>query len=284
MDPITVVPELAGEAGDARAELIPSISIDALIARRDAVASRIHHMLTDYREVQELLEPIPYASHATTLSMNGTHRSFCTVEDAALMVRAVDARIWDHLLKQSGLWQLMDAGARRDWQNKIGKSEVPELTRANIEATFAELHQGRSAMFERGVVAVFRRLSWHYKTNSPVAFGRRLVMRGLVSTWKTNGRLHANGPAHEGCNQLDDLLRVLMTFEGLPEPATGSFQRLASLRWPREVDTVDLHDLLRVRGFNNGNGHVTFLRPDLIDRMNAIVAKHYPNVLPAHRD
>jgi len=36
-----------------------------------------------------------------------------------------------------------------------------------------------------------------------------------------------------------------------------------------------------IRTFKNGNGHATFTRPDLVERMNLIIAKHYPGALPA---
>lgn len=38
---------------------------------------------------------------------------------------------------------------------------------------------------------------------------------------------------------------------------------------------------LSIRTFKNGNGHVTFKRPDLVEKMNKIIAKHYPGALPA---
>jgi hypothetical protein len=38
-----------------------------------------------------------------------------------------------------------------------------------------------------------------------------------------------------------------------------------------------------VRLYRNGNGHVGFKRLDLIDSMNRIIARHYPNALPEPR-
>lgn len=40
-------------------------------------------------------------------------------------------------------------------------------------------------------------------------------------------------------------------------------------------------DYLHLRWFKNGNGHITFKRPDLVEQMNLILAKHYPHALPA---
>lgn len=38
-------------------------------------------------------------------------------------------------------------------------------------------------------------------------------------------------------------------------------------------------DLFRIRYFQKGTAHVTFKRAKLIERMNDIIAKHYPGML-----
>ncbi len=35
-------------------------------------------------------------------------------------------------------------------------------------------------MFERGVINVFKGLSWDYKTNSPCKFGSKIIVNNLV--------------------------------------------------------------------------------------------------------
>ena len=45
-----------------------------------------------------------------------------------------------------------------------------------------------------------------------------------------------------------------------------------------------MDDYLRIKLFKNGNGHVTFLRPDLVARLNRILAKHCPGALPSARE
>jgi len=39
------------------------------------------------------------------------------------------------------------------------------------------------------------------------------------------------------------------------------------------------NDYFHLRWFKNGNGHLTFKRADLVEQMNRILAKHYPNAL-----
>lgn len=40
-------------------------------------------------------------------------------------------------------------------------------------------------------------------------------------------------------------------------------------------------DLFAIRYFQKGSGHITFKRLDLVEKMNYIVAKHYPGMLSA---
>lgn len=40
-------------------------------------------------------------------------------------------------------------------------------------------------------------------------------------------------------------------------------------------------DMFTIRYFQKGSGHITFKRLDLVEKMNDIVAKHYPGALPA---
>ena len=37
---------------------------------------------------------------------------------------------------------------------------------------------------------------------------------------------------------------------------------------------------IRVRWFKKGTGHLTFLRADLVTRMNEILSRHFPDALP----
>ncbi|EFS9191885.1 DUF4942 domain-containing protein [Salmonella enterica] len=39
--------------------------------------------------------------------------------------------------------------------------------------------------------------------------------------------------------------------------------------------------MFTIRYLQKGSGHITFKRLDLVEKMNDIVAKHYPGALPA---
>lgn len=122
-------------------------------------------------------------------------------------------------------------------------------------------------MFERGVLQCFRRLSWDYKTNQPFKFGKRIIVRRLLTSGSPN--FHVT-------NELDDLIRVFSILDGKPEPdhRNGAYYLVSDAR-RSEAE----HDYFSLRWFKNGNGHLTFKRADLVNQMNKILAKHYPNAL-----
>ncbi len=40
-------------------------------------------------------------------------------------------------------------------------------------------------------------------------------------------------------------------------------------------------EMFRIKYFKKGSAHITFRKPELVDRLNDIIAKHYPGVLPS---
>lgn len=186
----------------------------------------------------------------------------------------VDCSAWQYLLHESGMRSLMDATAREKWDKAISDGEVPELTEANIRSTFKMLHDSRGDIFERGVVACFKGLAWDYKTNLPQKFGKRVVMSSLTGY-----------RSYERCNELDDLMRVFSVLDGKPEPdhrggISSLLSRAGMSNYSAKQGRVE-NDYLEIKTFKNGNGHVMFKRLDLVDKMNKIIAKHYPGALPA---
>lgn len=157
---------------------------------------------------------------------------------------------------------------------------------SELRSTFRMLHDSRGEMFDRGVLACFKSLAWDYKTNLPQKFGKRIVITYMRNSVTAGSRYGGTGtslgmPNYDRCNRLDDLVRVLSVLDGKPEPdhRNGWYSRLGSCRATTDPDAAD--DYLSVRSFRNGNAHITFKRPDLVDQMNKIIAKHYPGALPA---
>ena len=279
---IFVTPD--GEAGPEH-ELIPSLSIANLLQQREAVLTLFRGALDKLEQAQTLATAarlgFPDVSLArgwrgSGLHMTGEYSNRTTLLE--MLQACVDAGGWTTLLNDSGLRSMMSASKRKEVDEQIHGNTVPELTREAIVATFSTLHATRAEMFEQGVIECFRRLSWDYKTNLPQKFGKRIVMRYLTSYGSAN---------HTQTDHLDDLLRVFHLCDGKPEAdhRSASYGLIssamqASSLWPKRTE----NEYVAVRLFKNQNGHVTFKRSDLIQRLNRIIAKHYPDALPAPKD
>lgn len=206
-------------------------------------------------------------------------------------IKRLDAQLWQRLMHESGLRTFMDSKARDEWDKAIMNVKTPELTIENIEATFEQLYNSRSEMFERGVIEVFKGLSWDYKSNLPHKIGKRIVARCFMDSYGV-----INGYAR--ADKLSDLERCMYILDGKPEPdhRLGIVQKCGEVQRTRmgyhreknkpfEIpDRIAEDDYFRVKWYKNGNGHFYFKRPDLLDKMNLIIAKHYPSALPPVKD
>ncbi|WP_431821310.1 DUF4942 domain-containing protein [Burkholderia sp. F1] len=259
-------------------DLVPSISVTNLANQRVAVVERVRAALDLLGEAQVLAKAAHLGFPRLVIDESYGCRGRPTVtgeyakrdEAEAAIVRLIDVRGWDYLLSESGLRTFMDAKAREQWSNQVTEGDVPELTAANIEATFAQLYGARGDMFERGVLQCFRRLSWDYKTNQPFKFGKRIIVKYLLPQGSTN---------HRVTDELDDLIRVFSVLDGQPEPdhRHGAYCLISDAQCVRQTEAENAY--FHLRWFKNGNGHLTFKRTELVEKMNKILAMHFPNAL-----
>ncbi len=162
---------------------------------------------------------------------------------------------------------------------KIKGDAIPTISEANILSTFECLHQSKDEVFERGVINVFKSLSWDYKSNHPCKFGKKVIVSNLVSYNQWGFTLNHS---HRR-DQLADLERMLFLLEdkAIPDNRRDVTARL--------YDHISAHRLraevyedeyFSIKYFMKGSAHLTFRKPELMDKMNDIIAKHYPSVLP----
>ncbi len=171
------------ETAPAETGLIPSIPIDRLLVQRDAARKALERILAavqDYQRIGEALQLTTGAEHKFhgPLTQDAYGRSHHPADDAwlARSTKTLDASLWALLLDKSGLRTFMDAKARERWDEQIDKLQTPELTAENIRSTFRNLYDSRADMFGADVVNLFSELSWNYRTNQPVKFGKRLII------------------------------------------------------------------------------------------------------------
>ncbi|KLR33557.1 DUF4942 domain-containing protein [Enterobacter kobei] len=263
-------------------ELISSTSIERIVTRRNSALGQIRTMIHQLADISALTESIG-GQTAQDWAMRDGYRCGCWLlekENTGMKVITcnLDRSIWHDLMKKSGMIALMDAAARDEWNRTLERDDIPAISEENILSTFRQLHHSKDDVFERGIINVFKSLSWDYRSNSPCRFGRKIIVNALVKHDRWGfGLLHGKRR-----DQLADLDRMLNLLDGkpLPENRHDLSVRLAD-HISKQHSTVYEDEYLSIRYFQKGSGHITFKRPDLVEKMNEIIAKHYPGMLAA---
>ncbi|MGR7432302.1 DUF4942 domain-containing protein [Klebsiella aerogenes] len=262
-------------------DVICSTSIERIVTGRNAALTRIENLIRELDDISVLTHDIGGGT-AQEWGMREGHRYDCwftekTDKAMKAMTRNIDRRIWRELMNKSGMLSLMDAQARDEWHKSLEKDDIPAISEDNILSTFERLHQDKHAVFERGVINVFRGLSWDYKTNSPCKFGKKIIVDGLVS-FNRWGFSFTHGYRRD---QLVDLERMMTLLDGktLPDNRADIACRLSDHIGQQRTSTVYDDELFRIHYFQKGSVHIVFKRPELIERLNDIIARHYPGML-----
>lgn len=264
-------------------ELICSTSIERIVTGRDTALKKIEQLIQQLDAISRLTSEIGGGT-AQDWAMKVGHRydSWMTENvDKALpaITRNIDRRIWRDLMLKSGMMVLMDAQARDQWHKNLEEGDLPAISEANILSTFEQLHLNKMDVFERGIINVFKGLSWDYKTNSPCSFGKKIIINNLVTHNRWGFSLNWGWRR----DQLADLERMLFLLDGKPIPDNRGDVTIRLMDHIRDNPSKDVYEdeFFSVRYFQKGTAHITFKRYDLTEKMNDIVAKHYPGMLAA---
>lgn len=261
--------------------VICSTSIERIVSGRNAALAQIESLIQQIDDVSMLTRSIG-GKTALDWAMKQDFRCGCwLMEKREVAMKAItrnlDRGIWQDLMKKSGMLSLMDAQARDEWYRNLEGDDIPTVSEANILSTFEQLHHSKGEVFERGVINVFRGLSWDFKTNSPCKFRTKIIVSGLVKYDRWGFGLNWGWQR----DRLADLERMLMILDGKPVPDNRAdvTRRLgdhidANRHGPRYED-----EMFVIKYFQKGTAHITFKRSELVDKLNDIIARHYPGML-----
>ncbi|WP_434526569.1 DUF4942 domain-containing protein [Photorhabdus asymbiotica] len=261
---------------NSKEEVILSVSIEKIISYRNHILELIEQAIDILNQSQSLSFEIGGEKLSNWEIKLGKYSK----EDILKRVKKINDRsIWNSLMSESGMFSLMDAQARDEWKINLDNGDFPEITRENIESSFEQLSREKNDIFERGIINIFKNLSWDYKTNIPCKFGKKIIMNYLVNYDGLFGfRTHSSGS-----NKLDDLERVLNILDGVSvKDYRNGVGRLFDehVRNNSKKAIEYKGDYFNVLYFKKGTGHILFNRLDLLEKLNDIIVCHYPNALP----
>ncbi|WP_409242189.1 DUF4942 domain-containing protein [Enterobacter hormaechei] len=274
----TIEPEVLTDHTD----VICSTSIERIVTGRNAALSLTEILIHQLSDISTLTDSIG-GGKSNEWGVRQYRYDCWLMEKPETAMKAIthniDRGIWKDLMKKSGMLSLMDAQARDEWYKNLEGEDIPAVSEANILSTFEQLHQSKGEVFERGVINVFKGLSWNYKTNSPCKFGTKIIVTGLVKCDRWGFGLNWGWQR----DRLADLERMLMLLDGQPIPDNRAdvTRRLSDHIHTNRHSNRYEDEIFAIKYFQKGTAHINFKRPELLDKLNDIIARHYPGALSA---
>lgn len=266
-----------------QSELICSTSIERIVTGRDAALKQIEQLIQQLDSISRLTSEIGGGTAQDWAMKSGHRYDSWLIENTnkalPAITRNIDRNIWRDLMLKSGMMALMDAEAREQWRQNLEECDLPTISEANVLSTFEQLHLNKMDVFERGIINVFKGLSWDDKTNNPCSFGKKIIISNLVKYDKWGYNLNWGWQR----DRLADLERMLTILEGqsIPDSRADVIRRLDDHIHENRHSTHYEDKMFSTKYFQKGTAHIIFNRPDLVDKLNDIIARHYPGMLAA---
>lgn len=184
-------------------------------------------------------------------------------------IAALNAAYWSKTIKLTDVIDIMPQARRDEWNKSIQGRTCPDFTEDTVRATLDGLLSSRSKFFAERVDGIFRGLSGEHVTNSPAAFGKRMIVSDVL-----------NAANQSKCGLINDLRCVIAKFMGRDEPgysASDGLIRALKGRWGEWVQ-VD-GGALKIRLYKKGTAHIE-VHPDMAWRLNMVLSHIYPMAIP----
>lgn len=228
---------------------------------------------------------VPYFSCRDTGGMNsalinGFASTMFNDPDAA--IKNLDASLWERLMAKGQFQDAMTSVKKAEWASMINTRDIPPFTREHVQPTIENLIMGQGIYFAERVDTVFHALSPDHVTNSPAAFGKRMILNEVVEKGRGSYVTYSIRN-YEKVRAIDDLRVVVAVLQGrapikLSCASTKSvIDTLMTSRRFGEWESVDGNSL-QIKLFKSGTVHVE-IHPEVVYKLNDILAMLYPSAI-----
>ncbi len=191
---------------------------------------------------------------------------------------------WLHVYAGCNIDRLSSAKDKDLWKQKLEK--LPPLTLENIKELFGAYLLNPRSNILRGLAEAFCDLDPAYKSHDKVKIGVKGLPKRVILSNLTNY-------SGWGRNRLHSILNALAAYQGKPLVEYAELLALLDdenalletrvIQKPQRYGAPDLIPVhargVRLRRFDNGNGHL-FFEPDTLRDINKALAEYYGEVLP----
>lgn len=265
--------------------------IDVLVAQYRQARERITEVAA-FSKGETCNSVISYFLDGNSDPDRGRHSlmmSAAQLFDESGATSALNAAYWSKALELTDVYNAMPQKRRDEWNAQLrypkgvtkhrgSKGEwetppLPDFEDETVRATLNGLLAARAQFLAERVDGIFRALSGEHVTNSPAAFGKRMIVAHLVSSYGTSN--------HDRVGYINDLRCVIAKFMGRDEPKwnmTSGIVDHARRESRGQWVSVD-GGALRLRAYKCGTAHLE-VHPDMAWRLNSILAHLYPMAIP----
>jgi hypothetical protein len=183
---------------------------------------------------------------------------------------------WRYLVSRAEIKKVASIKRAKEIDDMLAKPEtLPEITINNVMGWVESLNDQSKQFLEEAAVEVYQWLRparGDYKTNNAFKIGKRVVLTYMIEgTWMGRG-LRVRYGSEDRLRALDNVFHLL-DGKGLSSSYAGE---LADAIPKTAAGEFGETTFFRFRPFRNGNLHLEFKRPDLVQRLNLIGGKGLP--------
>lgn len=213
--------------------------------------------------------------------------------------RLIDISCWRHVVESTDLTAMMDRQARDEFEKglqwvpeqrryKSGDSYeltnidqlygMPPFTVENVYATIERFAGEAGMIFRRGIANAFSSLDRRFRSHDGFKVGHRVILTYGFSTF--SGQFDAHGKT---AATIRDIERTFLILDG--KKPRDDYAGIIGLMNHERRGTYNPHqsehegEYFKIRAFKNGNAHLWFTRPDLLEMVNKLLAEYYGEVI-----
>lgn len=196
-------------------------------------------------------------------------------EKKAILTKALDRKCWEALLDQSKLGVVMNSTQLEQVRNEI-EYQTPELTLNRAMTTFMDLFHVKEKTFREGLVKVFKDLSGKFKSHDVFKIKKRIILDNALSGYHWSHR-------NKKKDIFNDVWHYLYFLDG-NDPTEVAYDdqpaNIISAGHGKGISEFEFEQF-RVVTYQKGSVHIWLdKRPDLIDKVNGLIAEYYGQTLP----
>jgi hypothetical protein len=194
-------------------------------------------------------------------------------------IKNLDACMWARVMSRGDLLDAMTSVKKAEWNKKLETRTFPEFTKDNVLPTLRILIEEQGLYFAERVDAVFHALSSDHVTNSPAAFGKRMIINEAIED-----RRGLYDTVSKKIAPIDDLRVVTAIMLGRASVKISQsntvkiIDNLINEKRFGEWVSMDGNSL-RIKIFKVGTVHLE-VHPDMVYKLNDVLAMLYPTSIP----